>query len=200
MGWVADLKAWTVHWAATDNAVAALFFLAFAESSFFPVPPDVLLLVMALNQPDRALFFALVTTAGSTLGGAAGYGIGLAGGRPLLARLASAEKVRRIHDYFDRYQAWAVGIAGFTPIPYKVFTISAGAFYIDFVKFLLVSFVSRGARFFLVGGLVALYGRSIAEFVERYFNLLSVIFVILFVGGLLAVRYWSGRAAAHGRE
>jgi membrane protein YqaA with SNARE-associated domain len=200
MNWIHEIKDWTVSWAQTDNAVVALFLLAFAESSFFPIPPDILLSVMSLNSPRHALFYALICTLGSALGGAAGYGIGLAGGRPLLKRFVSEEKIRMVHTYFEKYEAWAIGIAGFTPIPYKIFTISSGVFYIDFVKFLLVSFLSRGARFFLVAGLIALFGEYITGFINRYFNILSILFVILLVGGFYAVKKMSLRAVSHRKD
>jgi len=194
--WIHELKEWTVSWAQSENAVFALFGLAFAESSFFPIPPDLLLIVMSLNSPGHALSYALVCTAGSTVGGAFGYGLGKGGGRPLLKRFVSERKIRLVHDYFRKYEAWAIGIAGFTPIPYKIFTLSAGVFYIDFVKFILVSLVSRGARFFLVAGLIALFGEYITGFIERYFNLLSILFVVLLVGGFYAVKRMSVRAMA----
>ncbi len=196
MNWIHDLKDWTVSWAQTDNAVLALFLLAFAESSFFPIPPDILLIVMALNAPDHALFYALVCTIGSAAGGVFGYGIGISGGRPILKRFVSEEKIELVHSYFEKYEAWAIGIAGFTPIPYKIFTISAGAFYIDFIKFVLVSFLSRGARFFLVAGLIVLFGEYITDFINKYFNLLSILFVVLLVGGFFVVKKMSARAVA----
>ncbi len=196
MEWIHDLKAWTVAWAQSDNAVVALFALAFAESSFFPIPPDLLLIVMALNTPEQALFYALVCTLGSTAGGAFGYGIGLKGGRPLLGKFVSEPKIRMVHDYFQKYEAWAIGIAGFTPLPYKIFTISAGVFYIDFTKFLLVSFLSRGARFFLVAGLIRIFGDYITGFIERYFNLLSVLFILFLLGGFYVVKKMSVRAVS----
>jgi membrane protein YqaA with SNARE-associated domain len=194
--WIHDLKAWTVSWAQSDNAVVALFALAFAESSFFPIPPDLLMIVMALNTPEQALFYALICTLGSTAGGAFGYGIGLKGGRPLLTRFVSEQKIRMVHDYFQKYEAWAIGIAGFTPLPYKIFTISAGLFYIDFIKFLLVSFLSRGARFFVVAGLIAAFGDYITGFIDRYFNLLSVLFIVLLLGGFYVVKRMSVRAVS----
>ncbi len=196
MNWIHEIKDWMLSWAQTDNAVTALFLIAFAESSFFPIPPDILLIVMALHSPDHALFYALICTLGSAAGGAFGYGIGIAGGRPILKRFVSDEKVRMVHSYFKKYEAWAIGIAGFTPIPYKLFTISAGVFYIDFIKFVLVSFFSRGARFFLVAGLIALYGEVITEFIKKYFNLLSILFVILLLGGFYVVKRMSHRAVS----
>ncbi len=196
MNWIHEIKDWMLSWSQTDNAVTALFLIAFAESSFFPIPPDILLIVMALNSPDHALFYALICTLGSAAGGALGYGIGIVGGRPILKRFVSDEKVRMVHSYFEKYEAWAIGIAGFTPIPYKLFTISAGVFYIDFIKFVLVSFFSRGARFFLVAGLIALYGEIITKFIEKYFNLLSILFVVLLLGGFYVVKKMSHRAVS----
>lgn len=194
MHWILELKAWTVSWAQTDNALVALFLLAFAESSFFPLPPDILLIAMSLNAPDQALFYALICTVGSSAGGVFGYFIGQKGGRPLLDRFVSAGKIRMVHDYFEKYEAWAIGIAGFTPIPYKIFTLSAGVFSIDFLKFVLVSFISRGARFFLVAGMIVLFGEYITGFIEKYFNLLSILFIILLVGGFYAVKKMSSQA------
>jgi membrane protein YqaA with SNARE-associated domain len=177
------LYAWMLGWADSPYGVAALFALAFAESSFFPIPPDVLLIALGLGHPEHSMLYAAVCTAGSVCGGMFGYGIGRVGGKPLLDRFVSPAKTRRIHDYFERYEAWAIGIAGFTPVPYKVFTISAGAFWVNFPRFVLVSFLSRGARFILVGGLIALYGEAVRHFIERYFNLLTVAFFILLAGG-----------------
>lgn len=200
MNWIHELKNWTVSWAQTDNAVVALFILAFAESSFFPIPPDILLIVMALNAPEHAMYYALICTVASALGGAAGYGIGIAGGRPLLKRFVSEKKIRMVRNYFQKYEAWAIGIAGFTPIPYKLFTISAGVFYIDFTKFVLVSFLSRGARFFLVAGLISLFGEYITGFMNKYFNLISILFVILLLGGFYIVKKMSARAVSQGED
>ena len=120
------------------------------ESSFFPIPPDVLLIALCLGRPDLAFWFATVCAVASVLGGMAGYGIGFWGGRPLLKRLFRADRVRAVESYYDRYNAWATGIAGLTPIPYKVFTLSGGAFSIDFKIFVLASIVSRSLRFFAV--------------------------------------------------
>jgi membrane protein YqaA with SNARE-associated domain len=177
------LYAWMLGWADSPYGTLALFLLAFAESSFFPIPPDVLLIALGLGHPEQSLWYAAVSTAGSVFGGMFGYGIGRYGGKPLLDRFVATEKTARIHRYFDRYEAWAIGIAGFTPVPYKVFTISAGAFWVNFPRFVLVSALSRGARFVIVGGLIALYGEEVKHLIERYFNLLTVVFAVLLVGG-----------------
>lgn len=182
------LLQWTVHWAKTPYGVVALFALAFAESSFFPVPPDVLLVALAVISPPLALIYAAVCTVGSVLGGMFGYLIGVKGGRPILERLVARTKIEAVHAYFDRYNAWAVGIAGFTPIPYKVFTISAGVFYINFRTFVLASCLGRGGRFFLVGGVIMLFGPQIKELLVNYYDWASVIFIVLLVGGFLVLR------------
>src|SRR5690606_23173749 len=121
--WLHDLLAWVESFAATPHGVWALFLIAFAESSVFPVPPDVLLIALCLGAPEQSMWFALVCSIGSVAGGALGYGIGKWGGRPVLRRLFNEERVKAVEVYYDRYNAWATGIAGLTPIPYKIFTI-----------------------------------------------------------------------------
>lgn len=157
--------------------VSGLFALAFIESSFFPVPPDILLILLCLMEPEKALWFALVCTVGSTLGGMFGYFIGWFGGKPVLEKLFSKDKVQKVHEYFSKYEVWAVFIAGFTPIPYKVFTISGGVFYINFPKFVLASVTSRGLRFYLEAILIMLYGQWALNFIDKYFDVLSVLAV-----------------------
>ncbi|MDP3979976.1 MAG: YqaA family protein [Chlamydiota bacterium] len=188
MHWIKDLYHWVIAWAGSPYGVYALFFLAFAESSFFPIPPDVLLIAMCVDSPEKSFFYAFICTMGSALGGAFGYGIGLKGGLPILRKFISQEKIDMVHRYFDKYEVWAIGIAGFTPIPYKVFTISAGVFYIRFIKFFIVSVISRGARFFLVATLFFFYGGPIKAFIEKYFNVLSIVFIVLLVGGFFVIK------------
>ena len=172
-----------------------LFVMAFAESSFFPIPPDLALIPLALSEPSNALYYALVCTIGSVLGGCFGYLIGKFGGRPILIRFVSSEKIDLVYNYFEKYNAWAVGIAGFTPLPYKVFTISAGMFQISFLPFLLASIVSRGGRFFLVGGLIFLYGEKIKPFIENNLNILSILFVVLLVLGFYSINIFSKKVS-----
>jgi membrane protein YqaA with SNARE-associated domain len=184
---------WVLHWAETPYGSWALFILAFAESSFFPVPPDVLLIALAISIPARAFRYALICSAGSVLGGMAGYIIGfefmdLLGFR-ILNFYGLMDKYETISHLYERYNAWAVGIAGFTPIPYKVFTISAGAFKINFPIFLAASVVSRSARFFLVGWLIYKFGAEIRSFIDRYFNILCIVFVILLIGGFIMIKW-----------
>jgi membrane protein YqaA with SNARE-associated domain len=199
-GWIHGLYEWTVGWAGTPHGTAALGLIAFAESSFFPIPPDVLLIALALGRPDLAFWYAAVSTAGSAAGGVVGYGIGYWGGRPVVERFFGRPKLELVHRLFQKYEAWAVGIAGFTPIPYKVFTIGAGVFYVDFRVFVLVSVVSRGARFFLVAALLFVFGAPIRQFIERYFEWLTVLLVVGIIGGFVVLRRLAPYAAgaAHG--
>jgi len=184
---------WVLHWAETPYATPALFLIAVAESSFFPIPPDVLLIALAISIPTRAFRYALVCAVGSILGGMLGYFIGYGLfetiGRPILDFYGYMEKFDWIGARYQKYNAWAVGVAGFTPIPYKVFTIAAGACRIDFLVFVLASAVSRSARFFLVAGLIRVYGERIKEFLEKYLNIITIVFFIFLIGGFLAVKW-----------
>ena len=184
---------WTTGWATTPYGGVALFAIAFAESSFFPVPPDVLLIPLALAKTSWALLFAAVATAGSLAGGILGYLIGDKGGRPLLQRFFKPEKVALVQGYYRRYDVWAVGIAGFTPIPYKLFSISAGAFRLDLKRFVLASILGRGGRFFLVGLAILIFGESVKAFLDEYFDLVVVAFAILFIGGFYAINLLARR-------
>ncbi len=184
---------WVLRWANTPHALLALFLLAVAESSFFPVPPDVLLIAMALAAPVRSFRYAGLCTAGSVLGGVLGYGIGLllidSIGMPILTFYGVTDKYEYIRVLYDRYDAWAVGIAGFTPIPYKVFTIAAGAFKINFWVFVLASIAGRAGRFFLVAALIYRFGPPIKGFIDRYFNILTIVFFALLILGFIVVKY-----------
>lgn len=148
---------------------AGLFALAFMESSFFPIPPDLLLIPLVLAAPDMWLLFAAITTIGSVLGGIFGYFIGLKGGRPVLHKLAGRKTTEKAEKYFRKYGDWAVGIAGFTPVPYKIFTILAGAMRHNIARFITISVATRGARFFLVAGVIAAFGNSIIASMDTLF-------------------------------
>ncbi len=183
MAWLQNITEWSKE-TFLPLGWLGLFLLAFAESSFFPVPPDILLIPLCLAVPKFALFYALISTVGSVLGACFGYWIGLKGGRPILKKLTS-NKVERIEYYFQKYGAWAVGIAGFTPIPYKIFTIASGVFKVDFKKMVVASIISRGGRFFLEAIFIMLFGEQIIWFIENYFGLFS----FLLVAGLIIVWY-----------
>ena len=184
---------WVLHWSDSPYGAWALFVLAFSESSFFPIPPDVLLVALAVGKPEKSLKFAAICALGSILGGILGYVIGwqfmAAVGEKIVAFYGLSTKVEYIEVLYNRYDAWAVGIAGFTPIPYKVFTIAAGVFKINFFIFIAASAISRSARFFLVAGLIYYFGPGIQTFIEKYFNLLVVVFTILLVGSFVILKY-----------
>ena len=192
-GPVRRLYDWVLHWAETPYGVAALFVLALAESSFFPIPPDPLLIALCLGAASKSLRFALIATSASVLGGIIGYGIG-AGAWDLLEPWfyqyvpgVSPEAFEQVQAQYDRWDFWAIFFAGLTPIPYKVFTLSAGVFSINFGIFVIASVLSRSIRFFLLAGLIFKFGKPIASFIDRYFNLLAWIFGIMLLGGFLVI-------------
>jgi membrane protein YqaA with SNARE-associated domain len=183
---------WVLHWAETPYGSWALFILAFCESSFFPVPPDILLIALSVALPKKALRYAWICSVGSVLGGCFGYLIGWqfmsSIGHQVITFYGFTQKFSYIQSLYRTYDAWAVGIAGFTPIPYKVFTISAGAFQINFSIFLIASIVSRSARFFLVGGLIHIFGEKIQVFIDRYFDMLVFAFTVLLIAGFVLIK------------
>ncbi len=188
------LYSWVLHWAETPYGSWALFLLALSESSFFPVPPDVLLIALAVSIPKKSFKYALICTAGSLIGGCLGYLIGwqfmITVGEKIIQFYGLTHKMQYIRDLYMQYDAWAIGIAGFTPIPYKVFTISAGAFGINFTVFVIASAVSRALRFFLVGWLIYIFGPRIKTFIEKYFNILAITFVALLAAGFAIIKFF----------
>ncbi|MCC6450928.1 MAG: DedA family protein [Candidatus Aureabacteria bacterium] len=192
MRWLRRLYDWVLHWADTPYAAPALFLLAFSESSFFPVPPDVLLIALVMGARRRWFQYALLCTIASILGGLAGYGIGYwlmdTVGQRIIAFYHAQEYYRQVMEWYSRYDYWIVFIAALTPIPYKVFTIASGAFHMNIPGFTVISMLGRGMRFFLVAGLLFWFGPPIQRFIDRYFNLLSFLFVILLIGGFLVIK------------
>ena len=201
MNYLRRLYDWILHWAETKYGVPALFLLAFAESSFFPIPPDVLLIPLALGARSKAIRFALVCSVASIVGGISGYGIGYFAwwnGAEAYSAVAlfffnhipgfTEQVFLNIQEKYEIYNFLIVFTAGFTPIPFKIITISAGAFSVNFPMFLLASTVSRSARFFLVALLIRQFGEPITVFIDKYFNILSLIFTILLIGGFLVLK------------
>ena len=162
-----------------------LFILSFIEASFFPVPIETLLFILVLANPESALFYAFIATVGSTLGGIGGYYIGYVGEMTVLEKMFKREKIDKAHQLFNKYGWWAVFIGGFTPLPYKLFTIASGVFYIDLKKFISASIISRGLRFFAEAILLMLYGQIIIDFLNKHFNLITIVIVVLLIAG-----YW----------
>ena len=186
---------WVLHWADTPYGPLALFILAFAESSFFPIPPDVLLIALCLGAVKKSFRFALYTSVASILGGMLGYLIGFA----LWGAVDNffftyipgftEEFFQKVMTNFNTYGFWYVFSAGFTPIPYKVFTIASGVFQLKFVLFVIASALSRSLRFFLVAALFWKFGPGIKKFIDKYFNLLAILFFVLIVAGFLIIKY-----------
>lgn len=212
---------WMLHWANTPYGVPALALLAFAESSFFPVPPDVLLIALVLGAPKRWRSLALLCTLGSVLGGMAGYGIGVfawetigrwiienvahmhlvtVDGRPDIAlpayltdSMGQALGGSYLFQVYDRWNAWIVFIFGLTPLPYKLTTITAGVARVNIPIFIAASIMARAARFFVVAWIIHRWGGPAKGFIDRYFNLLCIAFTILLVGGFALLSFVSGR-------
>ena len=186
------LYEWTLHWAHTPYGSIALFALAFSESSFFPIPPDVLLMALAFSIPKKSFKYAAICSVGSVLGGCFGYFIGHQLfdyiGIPILTFYGIMDKFNFVKEKYNANAFAAVAIAGFTPIPYKVFTIAAGVCKINFWTFTLASIVSRSGRFFIVASLVYLFGPKIRSFIDKYFNIISIAFVLLLIGSFLLVK------------
>lgn len=199
---VRKLYDWVLSWAETPYGGIALFILAFAESSFFPIPPDALLIALVLGSTTKAFKYASTCTIASLTGALLGYAIGHfawwtpSGDFTSIAGFFFAhipgftrDLFYRVQRLYDKWDFWIIFTAGFTPLPYKVFTISAGAFKINLPMFIIASVVSRGARFFLVSLLIWKFGPSIKTFIDKYFNVLAVTFTVLLIGGFIVVKY-----------
>lgn len=185
---------WTLKWGKTKYAQVSLFLLAFAESSFFPVPPDVLLIAMTMANRFKWWWYASISTLGSVLGGILGYYIGLA-----LFETIGKEIIELYHlgKYFDIVQLkyeenafLAVFTAAFTPIPYKVFTIAGGLFHISLSSLILASIFGRAGRFFLVALALRVFGQKISDTIEKYFDIFSLLFIALLIGGFLVLKFF----------
>jgi membrane protein YqaA with SNARE-associated domain len=183
----------TMAIAATPYATWGLVMVAFAESSVFPIPPDVLLIPMILAARDKAFNYIFIATLASVAGGLAGYGIGWGlweiVGQPILNFYGAMDKFEEFRSGYNEHGALIVFIAGLTPFPFKVITIASGAFGMDLMAFMVASVLARGGRFMIVGGLLWRFGEPIKAFIERYLGLLTIVFCILLVGGFVAVRF-----------
>lgn len=182
----------TMALAGHPQAIFLLGAVSFIEASFFPIPPDVMLIPMVLMNPSRAWLFALVATAFSVLGGIFGYIIGTFSyehiAEPLLYSLGKEAQMVDFSNKYNEIGFWAVITAGISPIPYKVVTIMSGATNLNFAVFLGASMASRGVRFFLVAGLLHFYGHEIRDFIERYLNWVFMLFVVLLVVGFIGFK------------
>ncbi len=187
------LKSWVENFADKPYAGFALFIIAFAESSFFPIPPDVLLIAIALLKPNLSFRYALICSIGSVLGGMFGYLIGFQFyefiGKKIIEFYHLQQQYDAVKIMYDKNAFVAIAIAGFTPIPYKVFTIAAGAFQVSFTTLVIASALSRSARFFIVGGLIYFLGPRVKTFIDKYFDWLTIAFVILLILGFVLIKY-----------
>ena len=181
-----------MQWISGKHGEWILFLIAFVESSFFPLPPDVFLIAMCVAIPAKSFRYAAICSVGSVLGGALGYGLGFwfmdGIGLAIVDWYGLTQRYDLVQQYFKEYDVWIVGTAGFTPIPYKLFTITAGFVHSNFITFMAVSFVARAARFFLVAGLIWKFGPQIKTFIDRYFNILSIAFVVLLAAVFFLVK------------
>jgi membrane protein YqaA with SNARE-associated domain len=179
--------------AASERAPTALFWVSFIESSVFPIPPDVMLIPMAIANRLKAWWYATIATIGSVLGGLLGYAIGYflfdMVGQPILSFYGYGDKFQEFAAQYNEYGAWIVFMAGLTPFPFKVITIASGTTSMNIFVFLLASIVGRASRFFAVAALLYFFGQPIREFIERYFGILTVLFFVLLVGGFAAVKF-----------
>ena len=179
--------------AASRHAMWAMAAISFAESSFFPLPPDILLIPMILARPRRAWLIATVCTIASVLGGLVGYAIGYflfdAVGRPVLEFYHAMDKYEALKAAFAQWGAWIIILKGLTPIPFKLVTIASGVAHFDLAAFVLASLVSRSLRFFLLAALLWRFGEPVREFIERRLMLVTSAFAAALVGGFLVLRY-----------
>ncbi|MGI6245234.1 MAG: YqaA family protein [Pseudochelatococcus sp.] len=184
---------WVINLSRSPHAIWALAAVSFAESSFFPVPPDVLLLPMALARPDRALLYAGVCTVSSVVGGLLGYAIGYllydSIGQWLISAYGYGDSVEAFRQAYAQYGEWIILIKGVTPIPYKLVTITSGFAGYDLMWFTILSLITRGARFYILAGLLHRFGNPIRQFVEEHFGVVLGVLAFFVVAGFVAVKY-----------
>ena len=192
-GLLRKLYDWVLSWAHKKYSSFALFVLAFAESSFFPIPPDVLQIALSVSKPKKSFFFALISSVGSVLGGIFGYFIGFflfdSVGKLIIDALGYQSQFDAVGNLYKSYAFLAILTAAFTPIPYKVFTIAAGFWQVGLVPLITASIIGRSARFFLAATLFYFFGPKIKDFIDKYFNWLTIIFIMLLIGGFIAIKY-----------
>lgn len=192
---VRRLYDWVLSWADTRYGTPALFVIAFAESSFFPIPPDVLQLALSVGKPRRSFWYAAVATAGSVLGGILGWTIGFALWESMEGFFFdyvpgfTAENFGKVEAKYNEHAFLAIFSAAFTPIPFKVFTICSGVFEVALGTLLLASTLGRGARFFLVGSTIFFFGPKVRDLLERYFGLATFVMLALGILGIVAIKF-----------
>ena len=195
MNFIRKCYDWTINWAKTKYANWALFCISFAESSFFPVPPDVLLIPMVIAERKKWFKIALICSVGSVLGAMLGYFIGYQFYELIGQKIVDLYNLQGAVDIvsakYHEHAFLAIFTAAFTPIPFKVFTIVAGLVKISILSLIIASAVGRSARFFIVAGLIRIFGEKIQYFIEKYFNILTIIFVFLLIGGFAILKLFT---------
>ncbi|MBE6452734.1 MAG: DedA family protein [Alphaproteobacteria bacterium] len=190
---VKNIYDWMLAMSASPHAIWFLILVAFAESSFFPIPPDIMLIPMILATPQKAYRIAGLATIASVLGGYFGYSIGVFFfdliAKPILSFYGYIQQFDTFKNYYHQWGAWIVFGAGITPFPYKVITIASGVVRLDLLTFTIASILARGMRFYLVAWLLKKYGSPMKIFIEKHLGLLSVIFLILLIGGFVIIKY-----------
>jgi membrane protein YqaA with SNARE-associated domain len=194
-GLVKRLYLWVLHWAETPYGTPALFVLSFAESSFFPIPPDVLQIALSVSKPRRSFYYATVSMVASVLGAVLGWYIGFAlwemlgGFFTTYVPGLTQKNFDRVDSLYDQWGFLAVTVAAFTPIPYKVFTISAGMFSYSLPGLVLASIVGRSGRFFTVATCIYFFGPSVKSLIDKYFGLFTFLFAVFLVGGFVLIKF-----------
>jgi membrane protein YqaA with SNARE-associated domain len=196
--WLKRLYLWVLHWAETPYGTPALFGISFAESSFFPIPPDVLQIALSVSRPKRSFFYAAVNAIGSVLGGIAGWLIGWglwASVDQFFFQVVpgfTPDNFAFVQSKYAENAFLAIFAAAFTPIPFKVFTIAAGVFQIPLGVLILASALGRSARFFAVAALIYVFGPSVKNLIDKYFELATCLFLVLLIGGFVAIKFFTG--------
>ncbi len=184
---------WVLSWAHSKFGTLALAVLSFAESSFFPIPPDVLQIALSIERPKRSYYYAAISAVASVFGAALGWYIGFALwdglGSYFVPAVISQENMDKVSGFFKQYGVWALFAAAFTPIPFKAFTISSGIAGMALPSMMLASLIGRSARFFLMGTLIFIFGPSIKTWIDKYFGLLTLVFLVLLVGGFYCMKF-----------
>ena len=203
MNFVRSIYDWVINLSKKPNGSRSLALISFSEASFFPIPPDVLLIPLCLGNRNKSIKFALICSIFSILGAITGYYIGkllwwdvpgvqYSGLANLFFEYVPGindNGFMRIKNLYDNWDFWIVFTAGFTPIPFKLITISSGTFNINFMMFVIASIISRSARFFLLAILIRIFGERIRLFIEKYFNLLAILFTVLLIGGFAIIKF-----------
>jgi membrane protein YqaA with SNARE-associated domain len=189
---IRKLYDYVLRLAAGRHATTSLAVVSFAESSFFPIPPDVMLAPMVFARPEKAYFYAFVCTVSSVLGAIVGYAIGYfltPVGEAVLRFTGNADGLETMQAWYDQYGVWVILAKGLTPIPFKLVTIASGVLHYAFVPFLLACVVTRGGRFFVVAALIKRFGPQIQPVIEKRLTLFTIIFLVLIVGGVVALKF-----------